>query len=143
MQETPAQTIALTVRAEPAAPRRSGACPFCLRKHLLKARGYARELAEDATREWEAENLLENLLLAEDHAEALGDEPLRRRIRAARLAFEEGASAPLEPLLEQVREKIKVSGASALGSRVVDTKAEGAAAPAASPAPAATTGDKK
>jgi len=69
---------------------RSGACPFCTRKHLLKARGYAREAAEDETREWEREKLLENLLLAEDHAEALGDGELRERIRAVRLDLENG-----------------------------------------------------
>lgn len=72
-------------------PARTGACPFCLRKHLLKARGYARELAEDETREWERDNLLENLLLAEDHADALGADGLRAAIRAARIAAEGGA----------------------------------------------------
>ena len=76
-------------------PTRSGACPFCLRKHLLKARGYVGELAEDATREWEREKLLENLLLAEDHAEAFGDEGLRASIRGVRLPVESGA-APVE-----------------------------------------------
>ena len=72
-------------------PARTGACPFCLCKHLRKARGYARELAEDATREWERDNLLENLLLAEDHADALGADGLRAAIRAARIEAEGGA----------------------------------------------------
>jgi len=72
------------------APARSGACPFCLRKHILKARGYAREVAEDATREWERDNLLENMMLAEDHAEALGEAALRADIRAARIVAESG-----------------------------------------------------
>ena len=52
---------------------RSGACPFCLRKHLLKADGYAEEVDEYPTRDWEREQLLKNLLLAEDHAAAIGD----------------------------------------------------------------------
>ena len=72
-------------------PARSGACPFCTRKHLLRARGYAREVAEDATREWELDGLLENLLLAEDHALALEDAGLASDIRAVRHSAEEGA----------------------------------------------------
>ena len=75
---------------DPAAPARTGACPYCLRKHLLKARGYAREVSEDATREWERDNLLENMMLAEDHAEALGEAALRADIRAARIVAESG-----------------------------------------------------
>ena len=75
------------------APLRSGACPFCLRKHLLKARGYAREVIEDSTRRWEFDNLLENLLLAEDHATALKDESLASSIRSVRIAVEDGSDA--------------------------------------------------
>ena len=76
----------------PGSPVRTGACPFCTRKHLLRARGYAREVAEDPTREWERDNLLENLLLAEDHALALEDAELASGIRDVRHAAEEGAS---------------------------------------------------
>lgn len=100
---------AATEPAAPAAeekPARSGACPYCLRKHLLKARGYAAEIAEEPGREWELEKLLENLLLAEDHAEALGDDALRGEIRGVRLDFEAGASAPVQPLLDRAREMI-------------------------------------
>ena len=74
-----------TVKSEPPKPTRSGACPYCLRKHLLKAAGYAEEMREEPNREWEREKLLQNLLLAEDHAEALGDWNLRSAIRAERL----------------------------------------------------------
>ena len=87
-------------------PARTGACPYCLRKHLLKARGYAAEVREDATREWERENLLENLLLAEDHAEALVDAGFKAAIRAARLIVEDGGLPDMEPLLARAREKI-------------------------------------
>lgn len=81
---------AMPAPAQPA-PSRTGACPFCLRKHLLKARGYAREVVEDATREWERDGLLENLLLAEDHAVALGNSALATDIRATRLVAESGS----------------------------------------------------
>lgn len=87
-------------------PVRSGACPFCLRNHLLKARGYAKEVREDPTREWEAEMLLQNLLLAEDHAEAMGDWNLRSAIRAERLRAENGEFVDAESLLARAREKI-------------------------------------
>ena len=80
--------------ASPApAPERPGACGSCLRKHLVKARGYGRELSGGAGGDWERELLLENLLLAEDHAEAMGAMDVRSAIRAARLAFEAGADA--------------------------------------------------
>ena len=69
---------------------RSGACRECLAKHLLKAEGYAEELREDASRAWEKKQLLKNLMLAEDHAVALGDEQARAAIRAARIASESG-----------------------------------------------------
>lgn len=72
------------------APARTGACPFCVRKHLLKARGYAREISEDSMREWEHDNLLENLLLAEDHVAALRDTQLASSIRSVRIAAESG-----------------------------------------------------
>lgn len=75
-------------------PARTGACPFCTRKHLLRARGYARELAEDPTREWERDNLLENLLLAEDHLKALGD-ALADELREIRHGVEEGRDMAL------------------------------------------------
>ena len=91
-------------------PARTGACPYCLRKHILKARGYARELREDGTREWERENLLENLLLAEDHAEALGDAGFKAAIREARLLLEDGGLPDMEPLLARAREKIMDAG---------------------------------
>lgn len=84
----------------PQTPARSGACPFCLRKHLLAARGYAREVADDPSREWELEHLLENLLLAEDHADAIGEPTLRAAIRGARHAVEDGSSPlPAVPAL--------------------------------------------
>ena len=73
-------------------PARTGACPFCVRKHLLKARGYAREISEDSTREWERDNLLENLLLAEDHAVALRDTRLASSIRSVRISVENGTN---------------------------------------------------
>ena len=72
---------------------RSGACRECLEKHLLKAEGYAEEMREDASRVWEKKQLLKNLLLAEDHALALGDEEARAAVRAARLASEAGDHA--------------------------------------------------
>lgn len=75
-------------------PARTGACPFCTRKHLLRARGYAREVAEDPTREWERDNLLENLLLAEDHLKALGD-ALADELREIRHGVEEGRDVAL------------------------------------------------
>lgn len=84
-------------------PARSGACPFCLRKHLLAARGYAREVAEDPTREWETEMLLENLILAEDHADALGELSLRSAIRTARHAVEDGTPTDVGALYEQFK----------------------------------------
>ena len=85
----PAQEMPESV-ADPK-PARTDACPFCLRKHLLKIRGYAREVAEDQTREWEQDNLLENLLLAEDHAAALGEATLAGAVRSIRLAAESGS----------------------------------------------------
>ena len=72
-------------------PTRTGECRECLAKHILKAEGYAEELREDASRAWEKKQLLKNLMLAEDHAAALGDEPARVAIREARLAAEGGA----------------------------------------------------
>ena len=79
----------------PATPARTGACPFCTRKHLLRARGYAREVAENQTREWELDNLLENLLLAEDHLAALGD-ALAGELRGIRHGVEEGHDMAIE-----------------------------------------------
>lgn len=79
----------------PVVTSRSGACPFCLRKHLLKIRGYSREVAEDPSREWELDNLLENLLLAEDHAAALGDMQLVGNLRAIRINAEAGESVQI------------------------------------------------
>lgn len=87
-------------------PIRSGACPFCLRKHVLKAAGYAEEVAEDPTREWEREQLLKNLLLAEDHAAALGDAGFKAAIREERLKAERGEAPDIAPLLARAREKI-------------------------------------
>lgn len=75
---------------ETTSDERTGACPACLNKHLLKARGYAAEVAEDASREWEFDRLLENLMLAEDHAAELGMEDVRRDIRFVRLDAEAG-----------------------------------------------------
>lgn len=88
-----------------AAPARSGSCPACLRKHLLKARGYASEIAEDPSRDWERDRLLENLLLAEDHAAELGEYELRAAIRAARLAAEGGVPSlrQIDPLLARAK----------------------------------------
>lgn len=74
------------------AGKRSGACAECIRKHLLKARGYAAEVSEDAARTWENDNLIENFLLAEDHARAFGDEALAATIRGIRLDAESGSS---------------------------------------------------
>ena len=88
-----AAAISATHAPAAAAPERPGACPSCLRKHLVKARGYAREVTGGAGGDWERELLLENLLLAEDHAEAMGAMDVRSAIRAARLAFEAGADA--------------------------------------------------
>lgn len=82
-------TVKTEVTEERATPARTGACPFCTRKHLLRARGYARELAEDPSREWERDNLLENLLLAEDHLAELGD-ALAGELRGIRHGVEEG-----------------------------------------------------
>jgi len=84
---------------------RSGACPACLRKHLLKARGYASEIAEDPSRDWERDRLLENLLLAEDHAAELGEYELRAAIRAVRLATEGGMPSPrqVDPILASAK----------------------------------------
>lgn len=88
----------VTVRAEggivvgmEASGARSGACRECLRKHLLKAEGYAEEMREDPSRAWEKKQLLKNLMLAEDHAAALGDEAARADIRAARIGAESGS----------------------------------------------------
>lgn len=104
MDEEPKQETTPTERT---APARSGACPFCLRKHLLAARGYAREVADDQSREWEREMLLENLILAEDHADALGERELRAAILSARHAVEDGASPDIGELYSQ----FKASGA--------------------------------
>jgi hypothetical protein len=93
MDANPAETNPATPKTE--TPARTGACPFCTRKHLLRARGYARELAEDPTREWERDNLLENLLLAEDHLAALGD-ALAGELRGIRHSVEEGHDMTLE-----------------------------------------------
>lgn len=100
------ETMPIPLKKQHPVISRSGACPYCLRKHLLKARGYARELREDGTREWERENLLENLLLAEDHAEALGDAGFKAEIRQARLRVEDGGLPDTDPLLARAREKI-------------------------------------
>lgn len=70
---------------------RTGACRECLQKHLLKAEGYAEEMREDASRAWERKQLLKNLMLAEDHAVALGDEEARAAIRSARIGAESGS----------------------------------------------------
>ena len=88
-------TVKTEVTEERATPPRTGACPFCTRKHLLRARGYAREVAEDPTREWERDNLIENLLLAEDHLAALGD-ALGGELRGIRHGVEEGHDMTLE-----------------------------------------------
>ena len=80
--------------------QRSGACRECLQKHLLKAEGYAEEMREDASRAWERKQLLKNLLLAEDHALALGDEEARATIRSARLSAESGAFAAASALYD-------------------------------------------
>lgn len=77
--------------SETTVQKRSGPCRECLQKHLLKAEGYAEEMREDASRAWEKRQLLKNLMLAEDHALALGDEEARAAIREARLASEIGA----------------------------------------------------
>lgn len=79
---------------------RTGACRECLQKHLLKAEGYAEEMREDASRAWEKKQLLKNLLLAEDHALALGDEEARAAIRSARIAAESGAFAAASALYD-------------------------------------------
>lgn len=103
--------------AAEAAPARTGACPFCAKKHILKARGYARELAEDPSREWEADNLLENLMLAEDHALALGDESLRAQLRAVRHAAEEGRpdAARVDAVYARFKERYFRKGSPAKG----------------------------
>jgi len=97
----------VTVRAEggivvgmEASGARSGACRECLAKHLLKAEGYAEEMREDPSRAWEKKQLLKNLLLAEDHALALGDEEARATIRSARLSAESGAFAAASALYD-------------------------------------------
>lgn len=81
---------------------RSGACRECLEKHLLKAEGYAEELREESSRSWEKKQLLKNLMLAEDHALALGDDPARAAIREARLAAEAGDFAGAEALYDKL-----------------------------------------
>lgn len=93
-------------KSQSSAPARSGACPYCLRKHLLKASGYAEEVREDSTREWEREQLLKNLLLAEDHAEALGDWEFRTAIRTERINLENGGMPEVDLLLARAREKV-------------------------------------
>lgn len=108
---------------ETPATTRSGACPYCLRKHLLKASGYAEELREDSSREWEREQLLKNLLLAEDHAEALGDWDFRTAIRTERINLENGGMPETEPLLARARAKILEVGGGVKSSPVVE-KAE-------------------
>lgn len=119
-------------------PVRSGACPFCLRKHLLKADGYAEEVDEYPTRDWEREQLLKNLLLAEDHAAALGDAGFKAAIREERLKAERGEIPTLAPLLARAREMVAKAGGH--GSPVIENKAEGARA-GAQPVPAARTGE--
>lgn len=119
-------------------PARSGACPYCLRKHVLKADGYAEEVAEDPTREWEWEQLLKNLLLAEDHAGALGDAGFKAAIREERLKAERGEAPDIAPLLARAREMVANAGGH--GSPVIENKAEGERA-GAQPVPAARTGD--
>lgn len=105
---TPLRVHAPTMEHAPVVRRaRTGACPFCLRKHLLRAAGYADEVREDGSREWEREELLKNLLLAEDHALALGDPPLKIAIRDARLEVEAGSVPDIEPLLARAREKVR------------------------------------
>lgn len=106
-EETTQATLATTtelrepiVVASSSAPARSGACRECLQKHLLKAEGYAEELREDASRAWEKKQLLKNLLLAEDHALALGDEETRATIRSARLSAESGSFAAASALYD-------------------------------------------
>ena len=136
----PPRTFVKTVSFTRTAPARSGACPFCLRKHLLKAEGYAEELAEEPGRAWEARQLLKNLLLAEDHAGALGRRGLKAAIRAERLKAEDGRAPDLAQALALADAMVAEAGGE--GSRVAETRAEGATAGAA-PAPAATTGDKK
>lgn len=86
--------------SETAVQKRSGPCRECLQKHLLKAEGYAEEMREDASRAWEKKQLLKNLLLAEDHSLALGDEDARATIRSARLAAEGGAFAAASALYD-------------------------------------------
>ena len=104
------------------APTRSGACPFCLRKHLLKARGYAHEIGEDATREWEADGLLENLLLAEDHAVALADPDFAKDIRLVRIAVEGGGDAA--HLVSTLYERFRIRYAERLSSGETKPKQE-------------------
>ena len=87
---------------EPTNQNRTGACRECLQKHLLKAEGYAEEMREDASRAWERKQLLKNLMLAEDHAAALGDEPARAAIRTARLAAEGGDFAGAAGLYDRL-----------------------------------------
>lgn len=77
---------------------RSGACVACLRKHLLKAAGYAAELEEEPGRAWESNQLQINLMLAEDHARALGLLELRQSIRAERLRAEAGGPCDIDTL---------------------------------------------
>ncbi len=83
-------------------PIRDGACRECLQKHLLKAEGYAEELQEDPRRAWGRKQLLKNLMLAEDHAVALGDEEARAAIREARLAAEGGDFAGAAALYDKL-----------------------------------------
>lgn len=90
---------------DPATPARTGACPFCARKHLLRARGYAREVAEDPTREWERDNLMENLMLAEDHFAALGDTATLAEVQSIRHAAEvgENVATPVAGLYDRFK----------------------------------------
>ena len=118
VHETPPEVVPLVVRTSDA-PARSGACPFCLRKHLLKAAGYAEEVREDATREWEKEKLLQNLMLAEDHAEELGETDFKEAIRAVRLQVEDGTLPKIWPLLARAR--ALVAAASRDGSPAIET----------------------
>jgi hypothetical protein len=98
----------------PVTPARTGACAFCTRKHLLRARGYAREVAEDPTREWERDNLLENILLAEDHLAALGD-ALGDELRGIRHGVEEGHDMTLE--IAGIYDRFKAKYFPGLGSK--------------------------
>lgn len=88
--------VSSPARSAPERSDRHGACVLCLRKHLLKAKGYAEEILEQPNRIWEREQMLLNLMLAEDHALALEQDALKEDIRSVRKAVENGA----DPLRE-------------------------------------------